>query len=104
MLVALAREVERQGKYESAHRVLILIEQIYRHAGHSGVVSINPGRDAKGCLRPYRKTNHCPAILDPLELGDFLVDVMDWRRSLHMEVGLRITWHLFQRPLAIRTH
>lgn len=100
MLVQLARRVERKTP-ETARRVLILADQIYRHAEHSGLVSVNVGAAAKGCLRPYKK-GHYPAILDPLRLGEFMVAVMDWRRSVPVETLLRITWHLAQRGHDVR--
>lgn len=100
MVVRLARRIEQKTS-ETAHRALNIIAKIYQHAAHEGLVTVNPGELAKGCLRPVRG-GHFPAILNVDELGRFLYDVSRYRGAIGTETCLRITQHLFQRPSDVR--
>ena len=69
MVLSAMREVEQQGKHETAHRCNQYINAIFRYAIVTGRAEYNPAADLKGALKPIISKSY--AALDINDLPEF---------------------------------
>lgn len=100
VLECVQRIVDRQA-IESAHRVKVIIGQVFRFAVGKGLAKSDPTRDLKDNLPPSRPTHHA-AILDPVRLGQALRMLRGYKGTPEVRVALTLTPMLFVRSGELR--
>ncbi|WP_028325204.1 tyrosine-type recombinase/integrase [Desulfatirhabdium butyrativorans] len=100
-LLSALKIIESRGAVETAHRMLTLCGQIFRHAIASGFCESNPAANLKGALGPVVK-RHYPAITKPNELGELLRAIDGYQGTFVVKCALRIAPLVFVRPGELR--
>lgn len=101
LLAALQRIEERQT-FETAHRVLSIVGQIWNYWLPSAEVqqrNITEGLKAR--LQPYRSKNFA-AILEPKRVGEMMRAIKQYRGGAIVRAALQLTPIVFQRPGNLR--
>lgn len=93
--------VEERGAIETAHRILVIFNQIFKYAISTGRTSINPAYGVKGALRPVQQ-RHYPAITKPDELRELLRSLDAYRGTYTVKCALRLLPMLFVRSGELR--
>ena len=100
-LLNCVRAIEKQGKFETAHRVLQLAGQIIRYAIATGRAEFDPTPALRKALTPSPK-RHLPAITDPKELAGILRMIWSYPYSPIVAGALKMLVYTFQRPGEVR--
>lgn len=95
-ITALCHALERQGKYETAHRLAKLCFTIFEYA------EIEPNPAKKVNLLPVVVKHH-PAITDPIKLGQLLRDIDTFKGEYTTIFALKMLPHVFTRPIELIT-
>ena len=102
MVLTVLRRLEETGKLETAHKTKQSIGQIFRYAIATGRAETDPTPSLKGALPPA-KTDHFPALLDPVAIGAVLRQFDGYGGYPPVRAGLRLGPLLFCRPGELRT-
>lgn len=86
---------------ETAARVRVLVEQVYRYAVASGCATRNVAADVKDTL-PKAQTKHHPALTDPLEVGGLLRAIETYRGGFPVVCALRLLPYVALRSGELR--
>lgn len=70
-VLAVLRVYEKQGKHETANRLLQLASRIFRYAVATARLTSDPTRDLRGAITTP-KVKHFAAIIEPLRVGELL--------------------------------
>jgi len=100
-LLSVARRIEERGALETAHRAMGNCGQIFRYAIATGRATYNPANDLKGALPPVKST-HFPAITDPMEVGELLRAIDEYRGTYVVKSALKLAPLVFVRPGELR--
>lgn len=100
-LLAIAREIERQGKNETAHSTVALCGRVIRYAIATGRARRDPSQDIKGALRPINVT-HRPAVTEPDKIGELLRAVWGYAGTPSVIAALRVISYTFVRSGELR--
>jgi len=100
-LLACLRRVEARGAIETAHRVKDACGQVFRYAIAIGLCQRNPAPDLKDALRPVESRHHA-AIVDPVQAGALLRDVMAYQGHPVTRAALQLSALLLLRPGELR--
>lgn len=95
------REIEDQGKHETAHRIRQRIGEIYRFAVAEGRAEHDPTATLKGLLKTV-PTRHRSAITTQAELGALLLAIDAYGGYASTKAALRLAPLLFLRPGELR--
>lgn len=74
MILPILHKIERDGHYHTAHRVLGVLNQIFRFGIASGYITINPSKDLSGAIKT-QKISHRSALVKPYEIGKLLLAI-----------------------------
>ncbi len=100
-VLAVLRRIEGRGVLETAHRALVNIGQVCRHAVASGRAVSDPTRDLRGALkRPL--TKHFAAITDPEHVGSLMRAIEGYAGTAVVRAALRLAPMLIVRPGELR--
>jgi integrase len=86
---------------ETATRVRVLVDQIYRHAIATERATRNVAADLKGTL-PRAKVKHYPALTDPAEVGGLLRAIEGYRGTFPVLCALRLLPYVALRSSELR--
>lgn len=86
---------------ETAARVRVLVEQVYRYAVASGRATRNVAADVKGTL-PKAQTKHQPALTGPAEVGGLLRAIETYRGTFPVLCALRLLPYVALRSGELR--
>lgn len=100
LLVAL-RRIEARGAIETAHRAKDACGQVFRYGIAIGACQRNPAADLKDALKPARVKHHA-AIVDPVETGKLLRDVVAYQGHPVTRAALQLSALLLLRPGELR--
>ncbi|MDE2422208.1 MAG: integrase arm-type DNA-binding domain-containing protein [Gammaproteobacteria bacterium] len=95
------RIAEKEGLLEKARGMLNKCSQVFRYAVACSLCLSDPTRDLRGALKPPVK-RHLPAVIDPVELGQLLVDINHYQGRFITVQALRLAPMLFIRPGELR--
>ncbi|QBM16562.1 prophage integrase IntA [Marinobacter sp. JH2] len=95
------REIENQGKHETAHRIRQRIGEIYRYAVAEGRAETDPTSTLKGLLKTV-PTQHRAAITSSDELGALLRAIDAYSGHASTRAALKLAPMLFLRPGELR--
>ncbi len=101
ILEKVLRRIESSGTLETAHRAKQNIGQVFRYAVATGRATRDQTADLKGALPPAKK-KHFAAITDPLEVGELLRAMDNYRGTLETQIALQVSAYLFTRPGELR--
>lgn len=100
-LLTCLRRIEARGAIETAHRVKDACGQVFRYAIAIGLCKRNPAPDLKDALRPVESRHHA-AIVDPVQGGALLRDVMAYAGHPVTRAALQLSALLLLRPGELR--
>ena len=100
-LLQVLRKVEARGAIETAHRVKDACGQVFRYGVAIGACQRNPAADLRDALKPVQSRHHA-AIVDPLNAGKLLRDVMDYQGHPVTRAALQLSALLLLRPGELR--
>ena len=100
-LLALLRDVEVRGHYETAKRLRSSCGMVFRYAIATGRAERDPSSDLRGALTAHQVV-HRAAIVDPKAIGALLraIDGFEGKQTIH--AALRLASHVFVRPGELR--
>ncbi len=100
-LLQVLRRIEARGAFETAHRVLGNVNEVFRFAIASGKADRNIAADLKGALQPVKK-KHLAAVTDPKRAGELLRMIDGYVGTLTVRCALRLAPLVFVRPGELR--
>lgn len=100
-LLQVLRKVEARGAIETAHRVKNACGQVFRYGIAIGACQRNPASDLQDALKPVQSRHHA-AIVDPVEAGKLLRDVMAYAGHPVTRAALQLSALLLLRPGELR--
>lgn len=100
-VLALLRRYDRDGKHETAKRLLQLASRIFRYAVASARLTSDPTRDLQGALTAP-KVKHHAAIIEPKRIGELLRAIDGYEGMGITALALRLAPHVFVRPGELR--
>ncbi len=100
-LLALLREIEGRGLYETAKRLRSTCGMVFRYAIATGRAERDPSMDLRGALTTHQ-VRHRPTIIDPPGIGALLraIDAFDGQPTTR--AALRLAAYVFVRPGELR--
>ena len=101
-LLQVLRRIEARGAFETAHRVLGNVSEVFRFAIASGKTDRNIAVDLKGALQPVKK-KHLAAVTDPNRAGELLRMIDSYSGTLTVQCALKLAPLVFVRPGELRT-
>ena len=101
-LLQVLRRIEARGAFETAHRVLGNVGEVFRFAIASGRADRNIAVDLKGALQPVKK-KHLAAVTDPKRAGELLRMIDSYSGTLTVQCALKLAPLVFVRPGELRT-
>lgn len=100
-ILEIAKVLEKDGKSESASRVVMVANQVLNYALDAGYIDKNV-TNRLGAKINKQEVQHHPAIIDPKELGEFLTKIDNYSGSPSVMYCLRIISCLALRSTEIR--
>lgn len=100
-LLAVLRDVEVRGHYETAKRLRSSCGMVFRYAIATGRAERDPSSDLRGALTAHQVV-HRAAIVDPKAIGALLRDIDGFEGQPTTLAALRLAGHLFARPGELR--
>jgi integrase len=103
-IIQMGKDLERQGKLETLHRVLRTLNDIYKYAVSFDIAQNNvvAGVDKKSTFKRPSAKNY-PVITKEKELSMLLNAIDNYHGNPITRQALRIMPHVFLRPINIRT-
>jgi integrase len=100
-LLALLREIEGRGIYETAKRLRSTCGMVFRYAIATGRADRDPSADLRGALTTHQVT-HRAAIVEPAHIGALLRAIDGFDGQPTTRAALRLAPHVFVRPGELR--
>jgi integrase len=100
-LLALLREIEGRGIYETAKRLRSTCGMVFRYAIATGRADRDPSADLRGALTTHQVT-HRAAIVEPADIGALLRAIDGFDGQPTTRAALRLAPHVFVRPGELR--
>jgi integrase len=96
-ILAILKDVEKQGKHATAHRIYNICSQLCRYAVANGWIPSDPCRDLQNALAPVPTKNRA-AIISPIEVGRMLLRFDNYKGTASVKYALKIAPLVFLRP------
>jgi integrase len=96
-VLAALQQIERRGKYNTAHRLRALIGEVFRRAVATGRASNDPTLALRDALTTPKK-QHRPAIIEPEGFGRLLSAIDGYRGAPETRLALQLLALTFVRP------
>jgi integrase len=100
-LLALLREIEGRGLYETARRLRSTCGMVFCYAIATGRAERNPSMDLRGALTTPQ-VNHRATIIDPKSIGALLRAIDGFDGQPTTRSALRLVAYVFVRPGELR--
>jgi integrase len=100
-LLALLREIEGRGRYETAKRLRSTCGMVFRYAIAAGRAERDPSMDLRGALTTPQVV-HRATIVDPTGIGDLLRAIDGFDGQPTTRAALRLAPYVFVRPGELR--
>lgn len=100
-VLVVLRVYEKQGKHETANRLLQLASRIFRYAVATARLTSDPTRDLRGAITTPT-TKHFAAIIDPKGAGELLRAIDSYGGMGITKQALQLAPHVFVRPGELR--
>lgn len=99
-VLALCRKIEERGVIETAHRVKLIIGQVFRYAIATDRAETDPTVALRGALQT-RKEKHHGTLTDPAQVADLIRGILAYPYPV-VRCGLMFSALTFCRPGEIR--
>ena len=100
-LLALLREIEGRGLYETARRLRSTCGMVFRYAIATGRAERDPSVDLRGALTTHQ-VSHRATIVDPAGIGALLRAIDGFDGQPTTRAALRLAAYVFVRPGELR--
>ena len=100
-LLALLRQIEGRGLYETARRLRSTCGMVFRYAIATGRAERDPSIDLRGALTTPQ-VSHRATIVDPTDIGALLRAIEGFDGQPTTQAALRIAPYVFVRPGELR--
>jgi integrase len=100
-LLALLREIEGRGLFETAKRLRSTCGMVFRYAIATQRAERDPSADLRGALTTHQVI-HRAAIVDPAKIGPLLRAIDGFDGQTVTRLALRLAPHVFVRPGELR--
>lgn len=100
-VLAVLRVFEKQGKHETANRLLQLASRIFRYAVATARLTSDPTRDLRGAITTPKVT-HYAAITDAVGAGKLLRAIDGYEGGGMTRLAMQLAPHVFVRPGELR--
>jgi integrase len=100
-VLAVLKPLIDKHQLETAHRLHGEISSIFDYAIAHGLVEFNQAQPVAKQI-PAQKVRHRAAIIDPKQVGQLLRDMIAYQGTYVVQMALRLSPLLFQRPGEIR--
>ncbi len=100
-LLALLRQIEGRGLYETARRLRSTCGMVFRYAIATGRAERDPSLDLRGALTTPQ-VSHRATIVDPIAIGALLRAIVGFDGQPTTQAALRIAPYVFVRPGELR--
>ena len=100
-VLAVLRVYEKQGKHETANRLLQLASRIFRYAVATARLTSDPTRDLRGAITTP-KVKHFGAIIEAKRVGELLRAIDSYGGMGITKPALQLAPHVFVRPGELR--
>ncbi|MBM4207228.1 MAG: DUF4102 domain-containing protein [Gammaproteobacteria bacterium] len=100
-VLAVMKPLIKKGQLETAHRLHGEISSIFDYGIAHGIVDFNQAQPVAKQI-PVQKVKHRAAIIDPKQVGQLLRDIYSYQGTYVVQMALRLSPLLFQRPGEIR--
>ena len=100
-MLAVIRQIEARGKFETARRILGYCGSVFRYAVVTGRADNDPTSALKGALQRAKK-KHFSAITDPKKVAGLIRAIDGYEGTFSVECALRLAPILFVRPGELR--
>ena len=100
-LLALLRQIEGRGLYETTRRLRSTCGMVFRYAIATGRAERDPSLDLRGALTAPQ-VNHRPTIVDPVGVGALLRAIDGFDGQSTTRAALRLAAYVFVRPGELR--
>jgi integrase len=100
-LLALLREIEGRGLYETAKRLRSTCGMVFRYAIASGRAERDPSMDLRGALTTHQ-VSHRSTIVDPAGIGALLRAIEGFDGQPTTQAALSLAAYVFVRPGELR--
>jgi integrase len=100
-LLALLRQIEGRGLYETARRLRSTCGMVFRYAIATGRAERDPSMDLRGALTTPR-VSHRATIVDPTGIGALLRAIEGFDGQPTTQAALRLAPYVFVRPGELR--
>jgi hypothetical protein len=100
-LLALLREIEARGLYETARRLRSTCGMVFRYAIATGRAERDPSMDLRGALTTPQVT-HRASIIGPADIGALLRAIDGFSGQPTTRAALRLAAYVFVRPGELR--
>ena len=100
-LLALLREIENRGRYETAKRLRSTCGMVFRYAIATGRADRDPSMDLRGALTTPQ-VRHRATIVDPKGIGALLRAIDGFDGQPTTRIALRLAAYVFVRPGELR--
>jgi len=100
-ILKVVRKIEDRGAFETAHRVLQTLGQIFRYAIATSRAEYDPTRDLKEALIPVKK-GHRAAMVRPEEVAELMRAIDGYQGDEVTRCALKLAAFFFVRPGELR--
>jgi integrase len=100
-LLALLRQIEGRGLYETAKRLRSTCGMVFRYAIATGRAERDPSADLRGALTSHQVV-HRATIVDPAGIGGLLRAIDGFEGQPTTQAALQLAAYLFVRPGELR--
>lgn len=100
-ILDMLRKIENKGAVETAHRILLLCDQVFRYAVQTHRAHDNPTKDLRGALRKVNAGNFS-AVTKPEDVAPLLRMLHGYKGTPAVTAALHLAPLLFVRPGELR--
>lgn len=100
-ILQIIRPIEARGAFETSHRIMQLISNVFGYAVSLGKIQRNITVDMKGLLKS-RKEKHHPSITDPKKVGELLRAIDGYEGNFIVKCAMQLAPLTFVRPGELR--
>ena len=95
------KQIEQAGKYDTAHKVYDVVNQVFSYAVVLRLCVFNPASELRRELAQV-KQKPFPHITDPKEIGELLRRIDGYGGTIQVRTLLQISPYVFTRPSELR--
>jgi len=101
-ILAMIRDVEARGNYDTAHRLRSTVSRVFRYAIATGRCERDPAGDLADAL-VQKTVEHHAALFDPKEIGGLMRAIGGYTGEVVTRIAMQMQAHTFVRPGNLRT-